>query len=315
MKNLLERFKEPNWMQDHMIEYSDWREVPTERLGRIKEGLARFTSSEPLVTICIPVWNEADNLLKTLSSLSAIDLPYPTELLFVNNNSTDETVDILESMGLRVVHQPKQGIAHARLMGLQESRGVYSLCGDGDTIYPTNWIKPIVTPLMKSAAVKCVYGFHAYAPTGNGSRIPWACYELASFGATLMRKFKREFLNVHGCNFAFRTVEGLHVKGFEMALTRTFDSDRHQSDHVVFGEDGRMGRKLGELGKLKLVTDFSAVAWTSARRLLREDGTMFKAFTSRAKLELSLMGTYLFGPAKVPNTSDDITTSATSISK
>jgi glycosyltransferase involved in cell wall biosynthesis len=308
MKDLVNRFRTPGWLQDHLFSYSDWRKVPAERLADIKKGLERFQSDAPEVTICIPVWNEAGNLLKTLSSLSAMEIPYSTELLFVNNNSTDETVDILEYMGVRFINQPKQGIAHARLLGLQESRGTYSLCGDGDTIYPPNWVSAMVDPLTRSATIKCVYGLHAYIPGANTARAPWAVYELASMVAVYLRRIKREFLNVHGFNFAFRNKEGLLVKGFEMALTRSFASDRNQADHVIFGEDGRMGRKLGELGKLHMVSDFSAVAWTSARRLIREDGSILKAFLSRAKLEMNLVGTYIFGPAKVSNTSDDIST-------
>jgi glycosyltransferase involved in cell wall biosynthesis len=312
MKNFINRFRTPGWLQDHLISYSDWTQVPAERLDIIKKGLERFQCDAPLVTICIPVCNEAGNLLKTLSSLSALELPYATELLFVNN-STDATVDILKYMGVRVINQPKQGIDQARLMGLNESRGTYSLCGDGNTIYPPNWVSAMVDPLQRSAGTKGVYGLHAYIPARKSPRTPWAIYELASMAAVYLRRIKREFLNVHGFNFAFRTKEGLLVKGFEMALTRTYASDRNQADHVIFGEDGRMGRKLGDMGKLHMVTDFSTVAWTSAHRLIREDGSILKAFVSRAKLELNMVGTYIFGSSKVRHTSDDI--SSTSLSQ
>ncbi|MEM8895768.1 MAG: glycosyltransferase family 2 protein [Bacteroidota bacterium] len=304
--SLRDRFSRQSWLYEHLVYHSDWWSIPDDQLHRIKEGLKRFNVERPLVSICIPIWNEEDGLIKTLSSIASLDIPYPTELVFINNNSTDETMPILEYMGVNVINEPRQGIAHARLTGLKRSKGKYIICGDADTLYPSGWINHLVRPLILQSNVKCAYGLHAYLPTRNTSRISWTLYELTSFVITLLRRRKREFLNVHGCNFSFRRDEGLAVKGFEMSITRTFDLNRKDPGFVIFGEDGRMGRKLGEIGKLKLVSEFKAAVWTNPRRILKEDGSLLQALACRIWIEAGLIYTYLFGSIELDHTSDDI---------
>jgi hypothetical protein len=123
-----------------------------------------------------------------------------------------------------------------------------------------------------------------------------------------MRRWKREFLNVRGANFGFRRAQGLAVKGFEMPVTRIFDNAEGSKTFVVFGEDGRMGRKLGTLGKLKLVRTHKARIWTSSRRLLR-DGSLKNAFAKRIKKESVRVFEYLFG-GPVKNTTDQLSPAA-----
>jgi cellulose synthase/poly-beta-1,6-N-acetylglucosamine synthase-like glycosyltransferase len=83
---MMTRFTQPDWMIEHCFEYSHWRKITSEKLFQIRSGLARFNSSNPLVSIVIPVWNEEKNIMRTLSSFSSMRLPVPAELIFINNN-------------------------------------------------------------------------------------------------------------------------------------------------------------------------------------------------------------------------------------
>jgi hypothetical protein len=130
-------------------------------------------------------------------------------------------------------------------------------------------------------------------------------YELLAEGLFEFRRLKREFLNVRGANFGFRVAQGKVVKGFEMNVTRVYDNDEKSGTYVVFGEDGRMGRKLGELGKLKLVRSPRARIWTSSRRLLK-DGSLSAAFVKRIKQESIRLLDYTFGARKVRHTTDNL---------
>jgi glycosyltransferase involved in cell wall biosynthesis len=301
---MITRFIQPNWVTEHNFEYSHWRDLPVEKWQQIKEGLSRFSSNNPIVSIVIPVWNEEKNILRTLSSFSKMHLHVPTELIFINNNSTDETQEILDLLNVRSFLERKQGIAHARLKGLMESSGYFHLCGDGDSLYPPNWIQEMINPLIKSE-ITCVYANYSFIPINNGSRIGLGFYELLAELLFEIRRMKREFLNVRGANFGFRREQGLHVKGFEMPITRVFDNDENKKGFVVFGEDGRMGRKLSELGKLRLIRSNEARIWTSSRRLLK-DGSLINAFKKRIAKELGRLTEYLFGPVKVNQTTDSL---------
>ncbi|MEO0331285.1 MAG: hypothetical protein AAF223_06325, partial [Bacteroidota bacterium] len=70
---MFRRFRTPDWLSQHTFTYEHWQEVPENELLRIKEGLKKFQVDNPLVTICVPVWNEEENLLRTLSGLRSVD--------------------------------------------------------------------------------------------------------------------------------------------------------------------------------------------------------------------------------------------------
>jgi len=299
------RFMVAQWAAAHNFNYDNWRLVPTEKMNQIREGLSRFNTDSPIVSVVIPVWNEEKNLLRTLSSFSAMSLKYPTELIIVNNNSTDSTQELLDALGVKSILETRQGIAHARLAGLRASKGEYQLCGDGDSLYPPHWVETLVKPLMVNPQITCVYANYSFLPFGGTGRFQLGLYELMAELLFEFRRVKREFLNVRGANFGFRVKQGLAVKGFEMPVTRVFDNDESSKNFVVFGEDGRMGRKLGEFGKLLLVRSSDARMWTSSRRLLK-DGNLLKAFIRRIQKESGRIFEYVFGPKKVKHTTDDL---------
>lgn len=303
------RLNVPAWVDQHKMMSTAWKLEQLEEIAALRKRLSRFQCSNPIVSIVIPVWNEEANLLQTLSSFASMEMPYDTELIIVNNNSTDGTAAIIDALGVTTVFEPKQGIAHARLAGLRASRGVYQLCGDGDSLYSPQWIKAMVEPLIRDKNLTCVYGNYSFIPVGHTSRITLAFYELLAEALFEMRRFKREFLNVRGANFGFRRAQGIAVQGFEMPVTRVFDNDEGSKTFVVFGEDGRMGRKLGEIGKLKLVRTHEARIWTSSRRLLK-DGSLQKAFLKRIKKESIRLFEYAFGSSQIKNTTDQFSTSA-----
>jgi len=301
------RFIVPSWVRKHNFSNGDWKLASESELDKIKEGLSKFSEDTPVISVVIPVWNEEKSLLRTLSSFSAMELKYPTELIIVNNNSTDSTQALLDRLGVRSLLETKQGIAHARLAGLKASKGKYQLCGDGDSLYPPYWVETLVKPLMDNEKITCVYANYSFLPFGKAGRIQLGFYELLAEILFEYRRIRREFLNVRGANFGFRIEQGLAVKGFEMPVTRVFDNDESSANFVVFGEDGRMGRKLGEIGKLKLVRNNKARMWTSSRRLLK-DGTLFNAFIKRIQNESGKLIEYAFGPKKLKHTTDDFVT-------
>ncbi|HUI84476.1 MAG TPA: glycosyltransferase family 2 protein [Candidatus Binatia bacterium] len=67
------------------------------------------------VSVIIPTHNEAQAIGRVLADLPA-DLV--TEVLVVDSNSSDGTSDIAESMGARVLHEPRRGYGRACLTGL-----------------------------------------------------------------------------------------------------------------------------------------------------------------------------------------------------
>jgi glycosyltransferase involved in cell wall biosynthesis len=67
------------------------------------------------VSVIIPTHNEAQAIGRVLADLPA---GLVTEVLVVDSNSSDGTVEIAESMGARVLHEPRRGYGRACLTGL-----------------------------------------------------------------------------------------------------------------------------------------------------------------------------------------------------
>jgi glycosyltransferase involved in cell wall biosynthesis len=67
------------------------------------------------VSVIIPTHNEAQSIGRVLADLPANIV---SEVLVVDSNSTDGTLEIAAKMGARVVHEPRRGYGRACLTGL-----------------------------------------------------------------------------------------------------------------------------------------------------------------------------------------------------
>ncbi|MFC6648745.1 glycosyltransferase [Paenibacillus rhizoplanae] len=84
---------------------------------------------QPLISLCMIVKNEADNLARCLRSVrGAVD-----EIIIVDTGSTDATCSIARSFGARIIDYPWNGdFAAARNAGLALAQGTWILVLDAD---------------------------------------------------------------------------------------------------------------------------------------------------------------------------------------
>jgi glycosyltransferase involved in cell wall biosynthesis len=86
----------------------------------------------PDVTIIIPAFNEAGVIGRVLEDIRSVDLG-KTEVLLVDDGSTDDTGDVARAAGARVVRHPYNvGNGAAVKTGLRNARGRYVVLMDGD---------------------------------------------------------------------------------------------------------------------------------------------------------------------------------------
>lgn len=110
------------------------------------------------VTVAIPTYNRADFLRQTLAGIVAQQFPRDHfEVLVIDNNSRDHTRAVVaEFAGAhpapRYIHEPKQGLDHARNRALTEARGEVVLFGDDDILVRPDWIAQMAVPLLADAA-------------------------------------------------------------------------------------------------------------------------------------------------------------------
>ncbi len=95
------------------------------------------------VSIVIPVYNESEHLSACLNSIASQHTA-PLEVLVVNNNSTDDSVLVAERYPfVRVLHEPRQGVVHARDRGFNAARGAIIGRIDADSILPPAWVEQV----------------------------------------------------------------------------------------------------------------------------------------------------------------------------
>lgn len=281
----------PKWIHPHLFKNKKFQDLTDQEIDVLRKAINNFKSDDPEVSVVIPAWNEENNIYRTLSSLAASQSGYKVEIVVVNNNSTDGTQKVLDTLGVRNYMQPVQGTPFARQMGLDLAKGKYHLCADSDTFYPPDWIDLMVAPMMKDHHVTGVYGNYAFIPPENQGRFGLWLYEKFAGIMIEIRKKNREYLNVYGFNMGFVTEIGRKTGGFRVSGSRVY-ANIVGSDYENEAEDGRMALNLKTAGSLKMVTDSKAKVFTSPRRLL-DDGSILDAFLNRAKRQLKGMRDYL----------------------
>lgn len=222
----------------------------------------------PLVSVVIPAYNEGKNIRKSIDSLMNQTMPPGNfEILVVDNNSTDDTWEIISQLPVRAIKQPLQGTAHARQKGLEEAKGKYILSADADAFYPREWIERMSRPLIENEKISCVYSKHRFLPEPGFSRFKLFLLHSMRDMLVLMKSFKRPWLNCGGASMGYRR---------EYALAIGYDP------RSLRGEDGRLAYDLTRYGRIKKV---NAPVFTPVRTL-KQDGNMVQVIFKRIKREL-----------------------------
>ncbi|MBN1465056.1 glycosyltransferase [candidate division KSB1 bacterium] len=214
------------------------------------------------VSVCVVVYNAIEHIQECLDSLMALDYPSEhCELLFVDNNSTDGTKELLQYYcehyaHVRMVVNPIIGIAGSRNMGLKNARFDYIAFTDSDCVVPSHWL------------AKLVNGFEKYSreelqlAAVGGSNIPPVSknrfYDvldimldtfLGSHGSVQGRRFNKDRYVPHlpTVNVLYHKPTILRAGGFDV----TFGN---------IGEDRDLSYRLEQLGyRLVYLTDTAVV--------------------------------------------------------
>lgn len=278
-------FSLPHWVKTILQKPLNIKHISGFEIIDLKHKLSRFSPENPLVSVVIPAWNEEEGILRTLISLANTNTKFVTELLIIDNNSTDDTANLIKSLGLKVYLETKQGVGHARTCGLHEARGKYILTGDSDTLYPESWITSMVDAMLKDEQVYCVHGSYSFLPSNNTPRWQYAFYEFMSSFVIKKKEKTQPFLNTLGFNCGFIRQKGIDVNGYEIETQRTFRGAAGVVEQNAT-EDGMMALKLEQSGgKNKAVEGLQARVWTSDRRI-QLDGGLRNALIMRVKKHL-----------------------------
>lgn len=120
-----------------------------------REEVSLVVSERPRLSIVIPAYNEGapDRLPKSLEDIYVFveKQPYEIEVVIVNNNSTDNTLEIAEQASnahpyIRVITEATQGKGAAVKTGMMNARGDYLFICDADFSMPIDEIPKFLPP-------------------------------------------------------------------------------------------------------------------------------------------------------------------------
>ncbi|MFN8062339.1 MAG: glycosyltransferase family 2 protein [Vicinamibacterales bacterium] len=130
--------------------------------------------SAPLLSIIVPVFNEAATVTQVIARLQAIDLPLAREIVVVNDGSSDGTREALERLGsqpaVSMLHLERNaGKGSAIRLGLSRSNGSIVAIQDADLELDPQQLAMLVRPIL-DGRTRVVYGSRFLERTPDA---PW----------------------------------------------------------------------------------------------------------------------------------------------
>ena len=112
------------------------------------------------LSVIIPCYNAGPYLAQAVSSIrnQQTGFPLATEIIVIDDGSTDGCVEQLQGSDLKILHQVHQGASAARNYGMQEAKGDYLLFLDADDVLTTDAVESLYQGLLKHEGVAVAFG-------------------------------------------------------------------------------------------------------------------------------------------------------------
>jgi glycosyltransferase involved in cell wall biosynthesis len=104
------------------------------------------------VSVVLPALNEEEAIGKVIEEIPVEELKskgYQTEIIVVNNGSTDKTAEIAAAHGAKVINEPNRGKGRAIRTGFGAVSGDFVFMLDSDFTYPAGYITQMVELLER----------------------------------------------------------------------------------------------------------------------------------------------------------------------
>ena len=112
------------------------------------------------LSVIIPCYNAGPYLAQAVSSIrnQQTGFSLATEIIVIDDGSTDGCVEQLQGSDLKILHQDHQGASAARNYGMQEAKGGYLLFLDADDVLTPDAVESLYQGLLKHEGVAVAFG-------------------------------------------------------------------------------------------------------------------------------------------------------------
>jgi len=165
-----------------------------------------------MISVVIPALNEEKFIRDCLESLKKQDYAGEYEIIVADNGSTDRTVEIAVSYGVKVIScLDKKSVAYARQLGADAAVGDVIAQADADTVYPPDWLGKIARHFDTHPETAALAGrfFYKDPPSWEGFE-----YWVRNTANNLSVKLVGRPMLVSGATFAFRRSAFIEVGGY-----------------------------------------------------------------------------------------------------
>ncbi len=104
------------------------------------------------LSIVIPALNEERSIGGVLDRIPLAKLPR-TEIIVVDNGSTDRTAEVALSRGARVVSEPRRGYGVATMSGVSKATGDIIVTMDADGAHHPSDLPHLIEPVVKGSSM------------------------------------------------------------------------------------------------------------------------------------------------------------------
>lgn len=211
------------------------------------------------ISFVIPAYNEEERLPRCLEAVARelARTPSDTEVIVVNNASTDRTGEIARTHSwVRVVDEPQKGLVRARHAGLMAATGELIANIDSDTMLPEGWLEKVIAEFRHNEELAALSG-------------PFIYYDLSLFQRMLVRIFY--FFGYLSHLFNHHVLRsGAMLQGGNFIVRRTHLEQAGGFDTSIefYGEDTDVARRISKVGRVKWT--FALPMYASGRRLAKE---------------------------------------------
>ena len=198
-----------------------------------------------MYSVVIPAYNEEKFIGSCLEALTKQDTHEKFEVILVDNNSSDQTVEIArkfkDRLDLKIIKQEIKGRGPARAKGFEHASGEIIFSLDADTIAPPQWISHLSSKLKQSNGV-------AVAGTCRIKDCPRHINLLFNFSQPLMMRAYRLFVGHYWLN-------GFNSAIYKEAYKKSggFDVDLNAQ------EDVELSFRVSKIGKIIFLPQIAVI--------------------------------------------------------